>query len=250
MALAGKIAVVTGGAMGIGRASAVRLAKEGADIAIMDIAEADLKETAKLVEAQGRKAMPLKVNMLERKEIDAAFAEVTAKLGPIDILHNNVGQSAREKSKWFWESGPEVWDFIIDINLRSAIYCTKQVVAGMKDRRRGRIINMSSEAAYVGGMGMSDYSAAKAGVIGFTRSLALELAPHQVTVNAICPGPTRTRAMDQLPKKLIDPIIEMIPMKSLIEPEDIAAGVAFFASEDARFVTGTHLLINGGRVIA
>jgi NAD(P)-dependent dehydrogenase (short-subunit alcohol dehydrogenase family) len=250
MALAGKVAVVTGGAMGIGRASAVRLASEGADVAIMDIAEADLKETKALIEAQGRKAMALKVNLLERKEIDAAFAEVEAKLGPIDILHNNVGQSAREQSKWFWESGPEVWDFIIDINLRTAIYCTKQVAGGMKDRRRGRIINMSSEAAYVGGMGMSDYSAAKAGIIGFTRSLALELAPHQVTVNAICPGPTRTRAMDQLPKNLIDPIIAAIPMKSLIEPEDIAHAVAFFASEGARFVTGTHLLVNGGRVIA
>jgi acetoacetyl-CoA reductase/3-oxoacyl-[acyl-carrier protein] reductase len=249
MALAGKVAVVTGGAMGIGRASAVRLASEGADVAIMDIAEADLKETAKLIEAKGRKALALKVNMLERKEIESAFAEVKGKLGPIDILHNNVGQSARDQSKWFWESGPEVWDFIIDLNLRTAMYCTRQVINEMRERKIGRIINMASEAAYVGGMGMSDYAAAKSGVIGFTRSLALEVAQYQITVNAICPGPTRTRAMDQLPKKLIDPIIAMIPMKSLLEPEDIAHAVAFFASEGARFVTGTHLLVNGGRVI-
>lgn len=250
MSLRGKVAIVTAGAMGIGRASALRLAADGADVVVMDKAESELQDTARAIEVLGRKALPITVDLLDRTATAAAFAHARAAFGPADILHNNAGQSARERMKPFWEADPEVWDFILDLNVGTAMFCSRQVVNDMRERRRGRIICTSSEAAYVGGSGATDYCTSKAGILGFVRSLAVEMAPFGVTVNAVLPGVTRTRMMDKMSRDHLAPIIQSIPMGRICEPEDIAHVVSFYASDGARLVTGTGLLVNGGRVMA
>ncbi len=249
MSLIGKNAVVTGAAMGIGQAVAVRLAKDGADVAIIDINEEGLRETAKLVEAEGRKCLPVVCDLLDRDAIKASFDKIKKALGFIEILHNNAGQSARQASKPFGETDIEQWDFVVDLNLRATADCTREVCSEMRERGTGRIITTATSYVYWGGEGVTDYTAAKAGVIGFTRSLALELAPYGVTVNCVCPGVTMTRALEQVPKNVMDEAISKIPMKKAGTPECLAGAVSFFASPGSWYVTGTHLLVNGAQIL-
>ncbi len=250
MSLEGKIAAVTGAAMGIGRASAQRLAEDGADVAILDIDPDGLAETAAVVEAEGRKCFAVTCDLLDREQVKASFAKIAADFGTVNILHNNAGQSGREKAKsGFEDSDPEQWDFILAINLRASADCAREVMRGMKTSGYGRIINTSSSTAYRGGVGLTDYATSKAAILGLTRSLALELAPHKVTVNAVCPGTVETRALKDIPKETLEPVIAEIPMKTTCQPEDIAHVVSFYASPGAWYVTGTHLMVNGGRVL-
>ncbi len=249
MSLEGKIAAVTGAAMGIGRASAIRLAQDGADIAVLDIFEEGLMETVKLVEAEGRKCLPVVLDLLDRDAVKAAFAKIRAELGAVDILHNNTGQSGREKAASFEESSAEQWDFIQNINVRVAADCAREVIADMKAKGEGRIINTSSSTAYRGGKGLTDYATSKAAILGLTRSLALEFAEDGITVNAVCPGTVATRALTDLPESVVQPVIDQIPIKKVCQPEDIAHVVSYYASPDAWYTTGTHLMVNGGRVL-
>ena len=242
-----KIAVVTGAAQGIGRAGALRLAAGGADVAVIDLNEEGIRETAASIEAAGRRSIALTADCTDRQAVEAAFAEIGGWAERIDILFNNVGQSARERASEFWCSEPDTWRFVVDVSLMSTMLCSRQVVPGMRQRRRGRIVNMSSDTALVGDTGFVEYAAAKAGVIGFTRSLARELAPFQVTVNAVCPGAIRTVAHDRLPKEIIDRVREAVPMGWVAEPSDVAHVVAFLASDDSRYITGHTLVIDGGR---
>ena len=182
----------------------------------------------------------------DARDVGAGFARIRDELGPVDILLNNVGQSARERMSDFWRSDLETLDFMLAINLKSCILCSRQVVDSMRQRRRGKIVNIASESAVNGSPRCWDYSAAKAGVIGFTRALARELAPFGVNVNAIGPGPVRTRAMDQLPRAVLDSVIAGIPMGRIGEPDEIASAVAFFAGDQSDYVTGQTLLVNGG----
>lgn len=245
--LAGKIAVVTGAANGIGRASALALAAAGAKVATIDREAEGLATLSREIEAGGGEALALTADCSEPSGIDAAFDEIRRAFGRVDILFNNVGQSARERATAFWESDPETWDFVLRISLRSAMLCTRQVVGEMRTRRSGKIINMSSESAFYGDVGLVDYAAAKMGVIGFTRALARELAPFQVNVNAVAPGAIATRAHDRLPPEVIDKIKASTPMGIIGRPEDVASVVLFLASDDSRFITGQSLLIDGGR---
>lgn len=247
--LSGKIGVVTGAAGGIGRASAIRLAKDGASVALLDIDGAGLQETASAVRALGRQCEPVQVDLLDADAIKGAFTHIKSAMGPVDILHNNAGQSSRERSKAFWESEEDQWRFILDLNLMASVRCAREVAGDMRARKSGRIINTASEFAYKGGHGTTDYTTSKSGVLGFTRSLALELAPYGVTVNCVCPGVTRTKAVEQIPDDILQPVIDGIAMKTIGEPEDIAHAVAFFASPGAWYVTGTHLLVNGGHIL-
>ncbi len=245
--LSGRIAVVTGAANGIGRASALRLAREGADLVLVDREGDPLQEAARAVEAAGRPALPIVADWTDPDAVQAAVTAVRQRFGRIDILFNNVGQSARERASEFHLSTEETWRFVIEVSLLTTMRATRLVVEEMRARRSGRIVNMSTESAFYGDVGFVDYAAAKMGVVGFTRSLARELAPFHVNVNAVCPGAIRTRAHDRLPKEVIDKVRTSVPMGYVAEPEDVAGVVAFLASDDARYITGQSILIDGGR---
>ncbi len=245
--LEGRIAVVTGSAQGIGRAVALRLARDGAAVAVMDRDGEGAGATAEAIRGWGGRALALAVDCTVEAEVVRAFAGARAAFGRIDILINNVGQSAREQASEFWCSEPDTWRFVIGVSLVSTLLCSRQVVPEMRERRSGKIVNMSSDAALVGDVGFADYAAAKAGVIGFTRALARELAPFQVNVNAVCPGTIRTAAHERLPKAVLDGVRSRVPMGYVAEPEDVAHAVAFLASDEARYITGHTLVVDGGR---
>jgi NAD(P)-dependent dehydrogenase (short-subunit alcohol dehydrogenase family) len=245
--LSDRVAVISGAANGIGRASALRLAREGAHLVIVDREADPLGEVATAIEALGRQVLPITADWTDGAAVRDAFAATRRRFGRVDILFNNVGQSARERASEFYRSSEETWRFVIEISLLTTMRATREVVAEMRDRRSGRIVNMSTESAFYGDIGFADYAAAKMGVIGFTRSLARELAPFRVNVNAVCPGAIRTRAHDRLPKEVIDRVRSSVPMGYVAEPEDVASVVAFLASDDARYITGQSLLIDGGR---
>jgi acetoacetyl-CoA reductase/3-oxoacyl-[acyl-carrier protein] reductase len=240
-----KIAVVTGAANGLGRAIALRLAADGARIAAIDKDAAGLASLAAQLGDQGTAAYTRVGDMTDTDFIVAAFAEITHGFGEADILVNNVGGSQRGKAALFATADLAMFDQMIDLNLRSTVWATRQVVAGMQQRGWGRIVNITSEAAFRGTARFWDYGAAKAGVVGFTRSLAIEVAPSGVTVNAVGPGLTRTAAYDQLNADYRQRTATTIPTGAPGEPEDIAHVVSFFASEGSRYVTGQTLLVNG-----
>lgn len=241
------VALVTGAANGIGRASALALARAGAGLALLDLEAEPLGALAAEVRALGRRAVDLTVDCTDAAAMAGAVEAVEAELGPVEVLFNNVGQSARERAGPFAESEEATWRFVIEISLLTAMRTTRLVVPGMIARGRGRIVNMSTESAFYGDTGFADYAAAKMGVVGFTRSLARELAPHRINVNAVAPGAIRTRAHDRLPPAVIDRVRSTVPMGFVGEPEDVANTVVFLASRASRYVTGQTLLIDGGR---
>jgi acetoacetyl-CoA reductase/3-oxoacyl-[acyl-carrier protein] reductase len=245
--LAGKIAVVTGGANGIGKGCALRLAQEGATVAIIDREADALAETRAEIEAAGGKAFTVAADCLDLEQITDFVRWTTTELGPIDVLINNVGQGARERKTTFLESTEEVWRFVVEINLFTTMRFTKLVAPGMIERGYGRIVNIASESAVIGPVGSHDYSAAKAGIIGFSRAVSREFAPHGVTVNVLCPGPVMTRALSQSAGDEAKKAMASIPVGFVGEAEDIAAMAALLASDEGRFITGQTILVNGGR---
>lgn len=241
---AGKIVAITGAAHGIGAATASRFLAEGARIAVID------REAEGFAENFGGRPAERVLSMAGDCTDAAVLADfhsrTVATFGPIDVLFNNVGQSGRERAAPFHESAEEVWRFVLEVSLLTAMRMSRLVAPSMR-QRGGRIVNMSSDAAFVGDTGLADYAAAKMGVVGFTRALARELAPHGVTVNAVAPGAIRTRAHDRLTPSVIERIKATTPAGYIAAPEDVAGVVAFLASDDARYITGQTLLIDGGR---
>ena len=186
--LAGKIAMVTGAANGIGRSCACLLADDGADLVLIDLDKGGLDALAAALDRQDCNAVAIAGDCREDAILERAFEAAEDRFGAVDILVNNVGQSARAGAGEFVESRPETWKFVLDVSLMTAMRFARRAAPAMRERGWGRIINMSSDAALVGDAGLADYAAAKSGLLGLTRALARELAPHGVTVNAVCPG--------------------------------------------------------------
>ena len=252
MSLVGKNAVVTGGASGIGLATSRRLARDGAAVAIWDVNEADAQRAAAELVATGARAIACRVDVSQRAQINAGLERVHAELGPVQILINNAGIT---DFRPFLEVTEESFERIMSVNLKSIFLCTQAILPDMLAAGWGRVINISSSSAQSGSARMTTYSASKGGVIAFTKSLALEFATTGITVNNVPPGFVDTpmlRASDR-PGALAGGIAAAAansPMKRPGRPEDIAAACAFLASEDAGYITGQTLSVNGGRFIA
>jgi 2-hydroxycyclohexanecarboxyl-CoA dehydrogenase len=246
MSLAGKVAVVTGAASGIGLAAARRLADDGAAVAVWDLNEAGAQAAAAELTAAGHRALASRVDVSKRADVDAAVALVRERLGPVGILVNNAGITLFQD---FMETTEEAWDRIMTVNLKSMLVCTQAVLPDMLAAQWGRIINVSSSSAQTGSARMTAYAASKGGVIAFTKSLAQELAPRGITVNNVPPGFVDTPMLrgSEVGRRL-DQVAAASPMKRPGRPEDMAAAIAFLAGEDAGYITGHTLSVNGGRV--
>ena len=252
MRITDKVALVTGGSRGIGRAISRRLAEEGARVAIADILEDEARRTATEIVAAGGQALAVTTDVTRLDQVRACVQHVTDTWGQIDILVNNAGWDRIEP---FVESSPETWDKVIAINLRGPINLCHTVAPQMMERKQGKIISISSDAGRVGSTGEAVYSACKAGIIGFSKTLARELARSQVNVNVVCPGPTDTALLQQVTAgergaRVIEAMTRAVPFRRLGQPEEIANAVAFFASPDADFVTGQVLSVSGGLTMA
>jgi len=242
-----KTAVITGAAHGIGRASAMALAREGVVVALVDREAEALDRTAAETRELGAKALGYIADCTDEGQVTETFAHIVSDIGEIGILLNNVGGSAKEQSREFYEQTSDVWRQIVNQCLLATMLCSRHVVPTMRQRGYGKIINIASDSALVGDIGQTEYAAAKMGVIGFTRSLARELAPFAVNVNAVCPGVTRTRALARLRPEILKAAEDRIPMKRAGDPEDVAHAVAFLASAHSDYITGQSLLVDGGR---
>jgi len=242
--LTGKKAFVTGSSRGIGRAIALALASAGADVALScNTGGASAEEVCRAIRDLGRKSEYYAHNVSLAEEVETMCAQVKQDFGTIDILVNNAGIT-RDRS--FKKLTKEVWDEVIDTDLNSVFSVTKEFIDGMAERGWGRVINISSIVGEIGNFGQANYAAAKAGMIGLTKTLAREYARKGVTVNAIAPGFIRTRMVEAVPEKALESVVALTPVGRLGEPMDIAAGVVYLASQSAAFVTGHVLDINGG----
>ena len=242
--LAGKVAIVTGGARGIGYAISQRLLQSGAKVALWDMDADAMAQAEKELNAPG-KTMSAKVDITNEKEVDAALAATEKQLGAVDILINNAGTAGPTVK--LWEYSPADFRKVVEIDLVGPFLCCRALVPGMMTRGYGRIVNIASIAGKEGNANASAYSAAKAGVIGLTKSLGKELANHGIMVNCITPAAAKTDIFKQISQQHIDFMLSKIPMGRFGEPEEIAAMVAWLCTEDASFSTGAVFDLSGGR---
>ena len=247
MLLDGKIALVTGGSRGIGRAVAIELAKEGATVAINYAGnKAAAEEVQSIITEMGGKAMIIQADVSDEKSATQMVEEVIAQLGGVDILVNNAGIT---RDGLFIRMKEEDWNAVINTNLTGIFNCTKVAAKYMMKKRSGRIINMSSVSGIMGNAGQTNYAAAKAGVIGFTKSLAREMASRGITVNAVAPGFIATDMTAAMPEKAQEHVLTCIPLGKMGKPEDIANAVLFLASDKASYITGQVIHVDGGMVM-
>lgn len=238
-----KIAIVTGAGQGIGKAIAEKLAAEGATVVVTDVNEATAKETA---DGIGGGAVGIRTDVTSRESVSAMVEQVKSQFGRIDVLVNNAGW---DKANPFVDSDPADWDRVIQINLYGVLNTSKAVLPVMAEQGFGSVVNLASDAGRVGSSGEAVYSAAKGGVIAFTKSTAREMARHQVNANCVCPGPTDTALFASMGgdnPKLREALTKAIPFRRLAQPSDLANMVAFFASDEANFITGQTVSVSGG----
>jgi len=278
-ALDGKVALVTGGSRGIGQAIAIKLAREGADVAvnyqsrkdqaadvidfinktdrlddldemikmidIMDTVD-QAKEVREMIESMGRRAILCQAHVGRMDEVNKMRDKAVAEFGKIDILVNNAGIV---KDKSFVKMTSEMWDDVISVNLTGTFNCSKAVIEGMLERQYGRIVNISSVIGRMGNRGQANYAASKAGIIGLTQTLAKEFADKGVTVNAIAPGFIGTDMLKSVPANIMERILAQIPMGRLGRPEEVASAVTYLVSPEAGYITGQVIDVNGGLYI-
>jgi 3-oxoacyl-[acyl-carrier protein] reductase len=265
--LGGRVALVTGGSRGLGRADALTLARAGADVVVADLLlESQLsedtdrygalatvarrqglvhtEETVGEIEAMGRRALAVRCDVTNRDEVDAAVARTVDELGSLDILVNNAG--TLDHTAQFQEQSPELWERDLRVNLTGAFNCAQAVWPHMRERKWGRIVNMSSVAGTLGGFGQASYSTTKAGLLGLTRTLAMEGARHGITCNAIVPGVIGTEAFNMANAEMNERIVNRTALKRPGKPEEIANAIAFLCSDLASYITGIELNVSGG----
>jgi 3-oxoacyl-[acyl-carrier protein] reductase len=248
MTLQHKTAIVTGGSRGIGRAICLQLAQQGANVVINYSGnEQKAREVAEQVEALGVKALVIQANVADVSQVDQMIKQTLETFGSIDILVNNAGIT---RDNLLMRMKETEWDDVMDTNLKGVFLCTKAVTRQMMKQRAGRIINISSIVGVSGNAGQANYVAAKAGVIGFTKTVAQELASRNVLVNAVAPGFITTEMTDALPEDVKEAMLKQIPLARLGQPEDVAKTVAFFASDAANYITGQVIHVDGGLVMA
>ena len=243
MSFDGRVAFVTGSAQGIGRAIALALAEAGCDVVIADVNPEKIDSVVKEVEGLGRKSLGIKLDVSDPESVKAGVAKILEAFGKIDILVNNAGIT---RDGLVMRMKPEDWSLVLRVNLDGAFYCTRAVLAGMVKQRYGRIVNIASVVAQAGNPGQANYVASKGGIIGLTKAVAAEVASRSITVNAVAPGFIATAMTEKLPDEVRTRMLSLIPLGRMGTDRDIACGVRFLASDEASYITGHVLSINGG----
>jgi 3-oxoacyl-[acyl-carrier protein] reductase len=253
MLLKDKVALITGGGNGIGRAIVLRFLEEGAKVVTVDLDEAGLEETRKEAEQAGGQVMTVTANVTKREDVQRVIDSIIKEHGRLDVLINNAGitrdaLTTRVKDGEVKLMSDEQWDAVLNVNLKGTWLCSQIASVEMIKQKYGRIVNTASVAA-IGHFGQSNYAASKAGVVGLTQTLALEWARFNIAVNCIAPGGTKTRMTAAIPENVMANLLEKIPLKRFAEPSEIAAVHAFLASDQASFITGQALFVDGGQTV-
>jgi len=241
--LDGKVALVTGAARGIGREIALTLAGGGANVAVVDIDESGSSETVELVNARGRKARFFKADVSSAEDVNRMKEEVLSAFDSVDILINNAGIN---RDALLMRMDVSQWRAVLAVNLDSVFLCTHAFLPSMLKKRWGRVVSISSVTGQMGNVGQANYAASKAGIIGFTKTVAKEVARRNITVNAIAPGFIETEMTAKLPENVREKMLEAIPVKRFGQPSDVANTVLFLCSESASYITGQVIAVNGG----
>jgi NAD(P)-dependent dehydrogenase (short-subunit alcohol dehydrogenase family) len=250
MKLKEKVAWITGAGNGIGKATALLFAKEGATVILTDVDEEAIQTTLEEIKSSGGQALAVAGSVTDPEAVRQMADEAVGVYKRLDILVNNAGINrdglvVRKKEEELKLMGPEKWDPVIDVNLKGTFLCAQAAAIPMMGQKYGRIVNTSSIGA-LGNIGQANYAASKAGVIGLTKSLALEWARFNINVNCVAPGGTKTQMTDGIPEKILEGLLSRIPMRRLAEPEEIAKTHLFFVSDDANYITGQVLFVDGG----
>lgn len=242
--LKGKVALVTGGSRGLGRVDALALAEAGADVVVADILMDGAEKTAKEVQAMGRKSFAIKMDVTHMEQVKEGVVRIKNELGSIDILVNSaatldhLGQLLEQRDK--------LWERDLRVNLTGTFNCSRAVWPYMQEKKWGRIINMASVAGTLGGFGQASYSTTKAGIIGFTKTLALEGARYGITCNVVCPGIINSESFQLISAEMRERLIRKTALRRPGEPEDVAYAIVFLASDKANYITGIVLNVSGG----
>jgi 3-oxoacyl-[acyl-carrier protein] reductase len=243
MEFKGQVALITGGARGIGKAIAVSLAKRGADLAIADISSESARETAKEIASLGVKAVPVALDVSKSSEVSGAIEGIVREFGRLDIVVNNAGIT---KDGLILRMKEEDWDAVIGINLKGVFLCSREAVKVMVKQRYGRIVNIASVVAFMGNPGQANYSASKAGIVGLTKTIAKEYARRGITANAVAPGFIATAMTDALAENVREEMLKSIPVGKFGSVDDVANAVVFLSSPETAYITGQVIHVNGG----